>query len=159
MVAAWTGRDIVRRVAGTTLMLSAVAVLWAVPAEGSADAKNLTVTPAVRASLLAAGAASHHLPVSDYLGLTKGETYYAFDEATKTYYAGAGLIPSPKSMQAQVGAQDDGAYYLFTRAASSTTWKIYDDGLGASQGAKCPITIPSAVREVWGWTLKCFPPG
>jgi hypothetical protein len=154
-----TGRIEVRRVTCTALIAAAITVLWALPAQGSPGAKNLVVTPAVRASLLATGAASHRLPVKDYLGLTKGETYYAFDEANRTYYAGAGLDPSPKSLEAQVGAQDDGAYYLFTRAASSTTWKIYDDGLGGADGAKCPITLPVAVREVWGWTRKCAPPG
>ncbi len=141
------------------LIATVITVLCTLPARGSPSATNLIVTPAVRASLLATGAASHRLPVKDYLGLTPGETYYAFDDATKTYYAGAGLDPSPKSLEAQVGAQDDGAYYLFTRAASSTAWKIYDDGLGGADGAKCPITLPSAVREVWGWTRKCSPPG
>ncbi|MGC2486311.1 MAG: hypothetical protein WA359_08720 [Acidimicrobiales bacterium] len=136
-----------------------ITALWALPAASSPAAKNLIVTPTVRASLLAAGAASHDLPLKDYVGLAKGETYYGFDEVNKTYYAGAGLDPSPNSMEAQVASQDDGAYYLFTRASGATKWKIYDDGLGGADGAKCPITLPSAVREVWGWTLKCSPPG
>jgi predicted lipoprotein with Yx(FWY)xxD motif len=121
-------------------------------------AKNLLVTPAVRASLLDAGAAYHQLPVKDYVGLAKGMTYYALDVTTKTYYAAAGLDPSPKSLQAQVGAQDDGGYNLFVRAQGAKKWKIYDDGLGASADAKCPITIPSAVLKVWDWNLRCFPP-
>lgn len=148
-----------RRLTCMMVIAMVITALCSVPANGSPTAKNLVVTPAVRASLLATGAASHRLPVKDYLGLTKDETYYAYDEANKTFYAGAGLDPSPNSMAAQVGAQDDGAYYLFARAAGATKWKIYDDGLGGADGAKCPITLPSAVRAVWGWTLKCSPPG
>ena len=148
-----------RRLTCTTVIAIVITALWSLPSGSSPTAKNLVVTPAVRASLLATGAASHRLPVKDYVGLTKGETYYAYDGANKTYYAGAGLDPSPSSMAAQVGAQDDGAYYLFTRAAGASKWKIYDDGLGGADGAKCPITLPSAVRAVWGWTLKCSPPG
>jgi hypothetical protein len=148
-----------RRFTCITGIAIAVLALGALPADGSSMAKNLVVTPAVRASLLATGARSHRLPVKDYLGLTKGETYYAYDEANKTYYAAAGLDPSPSSMAAQVAAQDDGAYYLFTRAADASTWKIHDDGLGGADGARCPIAVPSAVRAVWGWTRKCSPPG
>jgi hypothetical protein len=129
------------------------------PATGAPGvAKNLIVTPAVRASLLDAGAAYHRLPAKDYVGLAKGTTYYALDVTTKTYYAAAGLDPSPKSLQAQVGAQDDGGYNLFVRAQSAKTWKIYNDGLGGSEAATCPLTIPSAVRKVWDWSLRCFPP-
>jgi predicted lipoprotein with Yx(FWY)xxD motif len=145
------------------LCLTVVAILStlgaSLPAWGApAVAKNLIVTPAVRAGLLDAGAAFHQLPVKDYVGLAKGMTYYALDVTTKTYYAAAGLDPSPKSLQAQVGAQDDGGYNLFVRAQGATSWKIYNDGLGASEDAKCPITIPSAVRKVWAWKLRCFPP-
>jgi predicted lipoprotein with Yx(FWY)xxD motif len=149
----------VRRVTSVSVIAVVIIALWALPADSSPAAKNLVVTPGVRATLLATGAASHDLPLKDYIGLAKGVTYYAFDEANKTYYAAAGLDPSPKSMAAQVASQDDGAYYLFTRAFGATKWKIYDDGLGGSDGAQCPITLPSAVRDVWAWTLKCSPPG
>ena len=139
---------------GTLSMLGA-----SLPASGAPQvAKNLIVTPAVRASLLDAGAAYHQLPVKDYIGLTKGMTYYAFDLSTKTYYAAAGLDPSPKSLQAQVGAQDDGGYNLFVRGPGAKKWTIHNDGLGASEGATCPVSIPSAVLKVWDWRLRCFPP-
>jgi len=148
-----------RRLVGLTVVATLSVLGASLPASGAPGvAKNLIVTPAVRASLLNAGAAYHQLPVKDYLGLTKGMTYYAFDVTTKTYYAAAGLDPSPTSLRAQVGAQDDGGYNLFVRAQGATTWKIYDDGLGASEDAKCPITIPPAVRKVWDWQLRCFPP-
>jgi hypothetical protein len=59
--------------------------------------------------------------MTDYTGLAPGTTYYAFDPVTNTYYAAAGLVPSPHSLKAQVGAQDDGGYNLFTRVASATS--------------------------------------
>jgi hypothetical protein len=148
-----------QRLVALTLVVTLSMLAASVPASGSPGvAKNLLVTPAIRVSLLNAGAAFHQLPAKDYLGLTKGTTYYAFDVTTKTYYAAAGLDPSPNSLQAQVGAQDDGGYNLFVRARGATKWKIYNDGLGGSDGAKCPITIPEAVLKVWAWSLRCAPP-
>jgi hypothetical protein len=120
--------------------------------------RDLVVTPAVRASLLDAAAAYHQLPPSDYVGLDAGTTYYAFDPTTNHYYAAAGLRPSSHSTPAQVGTQDDGAYNLFTRAAGTSTWTVYNDGLGGVQGSTCPLVIPSAVLKVWNWKLKtCYP--
>jgi predicted lipoprotein with Yx(FWY)xxD motif len=154
------GCSVNRRRLASVALVGALSVLGAsVSASGAPGvAKNLIVTSAVRTSLLDAGAAYHLLPVKDYVGLAKGMTYYALDVTTKTYYAAAGLDPSPKSLQAQVGAQDDGGYNLFVRAQGAKKWKIYDDGLGGAEGAKCPITIPPAVLKVWDWRLRCAPP-
>jgi hypothetical protein len=121
-------------------------------------ATNLIVTAAVRKSLLDADAAYHSLPPKDYVGLGKGSVYYAYDAQNDRYYAAAGLVPSSKSQQAQVGVQDDGGYNLFFRSRSSTKWTVFNDGLGAAQDSTCPITIPLAVRKVWGWTQHaCYP--
>jgi hypothetical protein len=120
---------------------------------------NLVVSPRVRLSLLDAAAAYHQLPPSDYTGLLANETYYAYDGATHRYYAAAGLVPSRSSQQAQIGTQDDGGYNLFTRAASATKWTVYNDGLGASSEATCPLHLPAALLAVWGWRkASCFPP-
>ncbi|MGC1419086.1 MAG: hypothetical protein WA786_03060 [Acidimicrobiales bacterium] len=124
-----------------------------------AVARDLVVTPAVRAGLITADAAYHSLPVSDYTGLDPGMTYYAFDPADDTYYAAAGLIASPNSQRAQIGDQDDGGYNLFTRSSPATTWTVYNDGLGAAQDSTCPISIPASVLAAWNWKPKsCFPP-
>jgi hypothetical protein len=121
--------------------------------------QDLPVTPSVRKSIFDAAAAYHQLPPSDYLGLNAGATYYAFDPATDRYYAAAGLDPSRNSIKAEVGTQDDGAYNLFSRAASTNKWTVYDDGLGGSQEATCPLVIPAAVLKVWNWRANsCFPP-
>jgi hypothetical protein len=125
----------------------------------SAVTRNLVVTPSIRQSLLDAAAKYHSLPSSDYVGLDAGRSYYAFDPSTNTYYAAAGLNPSRKSMPAQVGTQDDGAYNLFTKLAGAATWTVYNDGLGGVQGTKCPIMIPAAVLSVWNWSANsCYPP-
>jgi predicted lipoprotein with Yx(FWY)xxD motif len=118
----------------------------------------LAVTPAVRQSLLAAGAALHHLPAKDYVGLAAGTTYYAYDPSTATYYAAAGLVASQSSLAAQVGTQDDGAYNLFVRKSGTAAWTVYNDGLGGVQGARCPIVLPAAVIAVWHWRAhSCYP--
>jgi hypothetical protein len=120
-------------------------------------ARNLAVTDAVRESLLEAGAASHDLPVSDYIGLDPGTTYYAYDSATQTYWAAAGLDPSPTSTQGQVSTQDDGSYLLFTRGTKGA-WMAQDDGLGGIGGTECPA-IPAAVVAAWNWAPgTCRPP-
>lgn len=121
--------------------------------------QNLVVTAAVRQSLLAAGAAHQQLAVSDYTGLAAGETYYAYDAATVTYWAGAALDPSPSSLQAQVSNQDDGSYLLFWKPAGGS-WRVYDDGLGGIGTTPCPIAIPAGVRAAWQWSADaCRPPG
>ena len=120
----------------------------------SPPTSNLVVTDALRSQLVAAGAAQHNLSPSDYTGLRAGETYYAYDATTHTYWAGASLDPSPSSTPAQVASQDDGAYLLFDRPQGGT-WTVYDVGLaGTPEGTACPTTVPSAILGLWGW-----PPG
>jgi hypothetical protein len=124
----------------------------------TAPAVNLTVTDDLRAQLVAAGASLDGLSSSDYVGLQPGVTYYAFDPATQTYWAAGGLDPSPSSMEAQVAAQDDGSYLLFSEPAGGA-WTAEDDGLGGVGGTPCPA-VPAAVVAVWGWSAgTCRPLG
>jgi hypothetical protein len=119
---------------------------------------DLVVTDQVRAQLVATGAALNGIPASEYTGLRPGETYYGYDPATKTYWAGAGLVPSPSSMRAQVAAQDDGAYVLFERPDAGT-WKAYDVGLAGMAGSPCPVAVPAGILRLWGWHPgSCQPP-
>ena len=113
-------------------------------------ARNLVVTDTIRTQLVTAGAQLNSLPSSDYTGLRAGETYYAYDPITQTYWAGAGLDPSPSSTQAQIAAQDDGAYILFERGAAGA-WKAYDVGLAGTSGTTCPVPVPGSVLGLWGW--------
>jgi hypothetical protein len=119
-------------------------------------AQNLLVTNDIRAQLVAAGAASHGLVASDYLGLQPGETYYAVD-ATGVHWAGAGLEPSPSSMPAQIANQDDGAYLLFEEPVGGA-WKVFNVGLAGVLSPNCPIVVPPAVLALWGWpAAHCRP--
>ena len=114
------------------------------------EAQNLVVTDQLRATLVAAGATLDHLTASDFTGLRAGETYYAYDAATHTYWAGGGLAPSPSSTPAQIASQDDGAYTLFTRTASGS-WTAYEVGATGVEGGTCPTAVPADVLALWGW--------
>lgn len=124
----------------------------------TSSAKKLKVTKHVRKQLIKAGAAALNssLPVSAYSGLAKRQTYYAYDPTTKTYWAGAALVPcstskcSSTKQAAAVSVQDDGSYLLFTRTAKGK-WKAVTVGLTLGSGAKCPTAVPSAILKVWHW--------
>jgi hypothetical protein len=121
-------------------------------------AKNVVVTPAVRSQLVAAGAEMHKLTSSDYMGLAKGDTYYAYDPSTQTYWAGAALVPRPSSMRAEVGNQDDGAFLDFDRKPGGG-WRAYPAGVPGSTEYTCAVKVPPAVLTVWGWPSgTCNPP-
>jgi hypothetical protein len=124
----------------------------------TAGARNLVVTNSLRADLLTAGAASNGIPASDYTGLTRGRTFYAYDPATNTYWAGAQLVPSSSSMRAQVSVQDDGAYLLFNKSAGGT-WTVHSVGMTGVGGSPCPVAVPSGVLTVWGWKAGTCRPG
>jgi hypothetical protein len=130
---------------------------------GQSGASNLTVTDAVRSQLLGAGAAYNGVPVSEYSGLASGLTYYAYDSATETYWAGARLSPvltpadQPPS-QAEISAQDAGSYLIFSQPKGGA-WKAYAAG-NTGQGTPCPVTVPAPVLAVWGWPAAgCRPSG
>ena len=124
----------------------------------SAKAQNLVVSDAIRAQLLAAGAAMHKLPVSDYTGLVHGETYYAYDPATGAHWAGAGLMASQNSIKAQVGDQDDGAYLVFEQPAGGH-WKAWPAGIPGSSAYSCAVKVPAGVLAAWGWAKGSCHPG
>jgi len=108
---------------------------------------------------VAAGAAMNSLPASAYTGLQPARTYYAYDAVTATYWAAAGLVPSPSSQQAQVSVQDDGAYVLFDRPTGGT-WQARPIGLvGVPGNTSCPADLPATVVALWNWAPgTCHPP-
>jgi hypothetical protein len=123
-----------------------------------AKTRNLVISTAVRAQLVAAGAAVHSLKPSDYTGLVPGETYYAYDPANGTYWAGAGLVASPKSLRAQVGDQDDGAYMMFERHGTGP-WRVWEAGIPGDPQYNCAVKVPESVLKVWNWPAgTCHPP-
>ena len=128
-------------------------------AASPAAAENLTLTDPVRAQLVEAAARLNGLPASAYLGLVKGESYYGFDPATNTYWAGGALDPSPSSQRAQVSVQDDGGYYIFEEPAGGS-WTASAEGMAGIDGATCSVHIPPALVALWHWPVgACHPAG
>ena len=119
---------------------------------------NLPVTAQVRGDLIATGAALDGIPASEYSGLRAGLTYYPFDPATETYWAGAGLVGA--TMRAQVSTQDDGSYMIFHRTGDGA-WIVQTVGLAGVAMEPCPSgTPPPAVVALWGWQVGgCKPNG
>jgi hypothetical protein len=129
----------------------------------TATAANVPVTDQVRSELVAAAAALQDIPVVQFSGLAPGLTYYGQDKTTGTYWAGARLVAAPSSdpsnpTRAQVSTQDEGSYYVFSKP-SGGAWTAYAAG-NVGPGTACPVTIPPAVLQVWGWPAgSCRPSG
>ena len=138
----------------------AIATSTAPPASTSpAGAENMVLTDAIRAQLVAAAAKLNGLPASAYLGLVQGESYYGFDPATNTYWAGGALDPSPSSERAKVSVQDEGGYYIFEQPAGGS-WKASAEGMAGIGGSKCSVHIPPALVALWHWPAgACHPSG
>jgi hypothetical protein len=128
------------------------------PAALAPPAKNLVLTGPVIVELVDADAAFKRLPANDFIGLR--QAYYAYDVATSTYWAAAGVVPSSTSYEAQVESQDDGGYTVFHQPAHGA-WVAIDDGMGGVDGTSCAayhVSIPAAVRAVWHWAAgRCTP--
>jgi hypothetical protein len=121
--------------------------------------ENMVLTDAIRAQLVAAAAKLNGLPASAYVGLVHGQSYYGFDPATNTYWAGGALDPSPSSQQAQVSVQDDGGYYVFQEPAGGS-WTASSEGMAGIEGAVCSVHIPPALVALWHWPAgACHPAG
>jgi hypothetical protein len=113
--------------------------------------------------LVTAASALNNIPASEFSGLAPGLTYYALERSTGTYWAGARLVAAPSSdpanpTRAQVSTQDEGSYYVFKRVGGGS-WTAFAAG-NTGPGTTCPVTIPPAVLEVWGWPAgSCRPSG
>lgn len=158
------GTSVTTRIVSHSALCSGLEVSPLVPGTtGSltAGAENLVLTSAVKAALVAAAAAYWKLPPSAFSGLNPGTAYYAYDVSTQTYWAGAGLIPSPSSQEAGVVVQDDGGYVIFHRPGVGG-WQAQEDGLAGAMGVTCAkyhVSVPAAVLAVWDWPPgTCTPP-
>jgi hypothetical protein len=145
--------------AATTSPASATSAALASPGPSTTGARNLVLTAAIRARLVAAAARLNGLPASAYVGLVHGESYYGFDPVTNAYWAGGALDPSPSSQRAQVSVQDDGGYYIFEEPAGGP-WTASAVGMAGIDGATCPVRIPPAIVALWHWPAgACHPAG
>jgi hypothetical protein len=129
------------------------------PSAAAPSDENLLLTDTIRAQLVAAAAKLNGLPASAYTGLVQGESYYGFDPATNTYWAGGALSPSPSSQRAQVSVQDDGGYYIFQEPAGGS-WGASAEGMAGVAGGVCSVHIPPALVALWRWPAgACHPTG
>jgi hypothetical protein len=131
---------------------SAAAAPASTAADSSAAVRNLPVSAAVRAQLLAAFAAYKSIPQSDVAGSRPGSTYYAYDPATATYWAMAAYDPaSSVPLQVNVSFQDGGAQGLFKKTGSAP-WRVSNGGLPAVC-AELKF-FPPAVLTAWSLPTK-----
>ncbi|MDT5014422.1 MAG: hypothetical protein QOD39_582 [Mycobacterium sp.] len=136
-----------------------VAAMLGLAATAHADAPvNLRINDTVRAELLQTGADLHGVPASEYVGLAPGETYYAYDPDTLTYWAGASLRTRPNpSERAQVSGQDAGSYILYKKIKGGL-WTAFNIGAGDPDPQECPQNLPLSIMNMWGWDpLYCRP--
>lgn len=128
------------------------------PTTGATD---LVLTPQIREQLIDAKAREVHVKSSAFTSLYKGTAYYAIDNMTGTYWAGASVVPSRHNLRAQVSSQDEGGYNVFELRPGGA-WQTFDvglDGPDAREGAQCPVKVPADVLKVWHWAPNtCDPP-
>ena len=123
------------------------------------SAQNLPVSDALRQQLLIAGARATALPASDFAGLVPGRTYYAYDPASSTYWAGAQLVAAANSAAGHAALINEGAYWLFAKSGSGS-WHAFRVGMTGARGEECPVNVPAGVLAVWGWRADtCKAPG
>lgn len=118
--------------------------------------ENVVPTGQLARQLVTAAAAKLQVPASGFAGVDRASAYYAYDFTTKTYWAAASLVPKGSSTPAQMSVQDQGSYLLFSRAKGHP-WQVFEVG---SAGNGCPVTVPPAIAQRWGWPRHaCRPAG
>ena len=117
--------------------------------------ENVVPTGQLARQLVTAAAAKLNVPASGFAGVERASAYYAYDFTTKTYWAAASLVPKGSSTPAQVSVQDQGSYLLFARHKGGA-WRVFEVG---AAGAGCPVEVPAAVAQRWGWPKHACRPG
>ena len=132
------------------LASASATVTLGMAATAHADAPvNLKVDDALRAELVQTTAQLHGVPASEYVGLERGLTYYAYDPDALTYWAGGHLVPTATSTRAQVSIQDAGSYTLF-KMIKGGAWTAFNDG-DVGEGRGCPQALPAPILAMWQW--------
>jgi hypothetical protein len=132
---------------------SAMAAMAAASPAAAATARTasagaqLRVTPLKRPGLVAAFAAARHIPAGDVAGVSPGTLHITFVASTKTYWATASFLPTPRAKASVLlKFQDGGSAGVFTRR-EHTPWRMVGS---ASQPAGCSVAVPRTVRRAWG---------
>ncbi|HJQ06251.1 MAG TPA: hypothetical protein VJ872_12440 [Nocardioides sp.] len=118
-------------------------------------ARNLPLTPAVRRQLLGAATRSHQAKPGSFSGFEHGSTYYAYDRATRTWWAAGALVAVDPTGSAAVSLNDEGAYDVLHRTAGGT----WVDRLSGEAGndrplSRCEQWPPRDVLLLWHWSQK-----
>ena len=122
----------------------------------SAGIENLLVSSALRSQLTTAYVAFRQISVSDVSGTRADSVYYAYAQATNTYWAMADFMPAQTAPQnVQVGFQDGGSTGLFTKIGSGP-WRVRRGGIPAV----CVESefFPKSVLAAWAISTN-RPPG
>jgi hypothetical protein len=122
----------------------------------SAGIENLLVSSALRSQLTTAYVAFRQISVSDVSGTRPDSVYYAYDQATNTYWAMADFMPAQTAPQnVLVNFQDGGSTGLFTKIGSGP-WQVRQGGIPAV----CVETqfFPKPVLAAWAISTN-RPPG
>jgi hypothetical protein len=122
----------------------------------SAGIENLLVSSALRSQLTTAYVAFRQISVSDVSGTRPDSVYYAYDQATNTYWAMADFMPAQTAPQnVQVSFQDGGSTGLFTKIGPGP-WRVRRGGIPAV----CVVSefFPKSVLAAWAISTN-RPPG
>jgi hypothetical protein len=110
-------------------------------------AERLPVTRSLQVELVSAFAPVHHRDAAEIGGTDSGSVLYAFDPATRTYWAVASFFPARSdSTTVKNSFQDAGSNGIFSRIVGGT-WRFRGDG--------APILcteeriVPKAVLAAW----------
>lgn len=111
--------------------------------------QNLVISSAGKSELTAAYAASIGVPISDVQGAgpLPGETYYAYEPTTNTYWAMAGFDASATAPPDAIGTfQDRGTEGLFKKVGAGA-WQVSPTG----DTNYCGVLqfFPAAVLTAW----------
>jgi hypothetical protein len=123
------------------------------PPQSAAPAgiRNLLVTPAVRSQLLTPYLTMMDFKAADIAGTVPDSIYYAYDPATRTYWALAIYKASRNApMNVLVNLQDGGNAGMYTKTAAGP-WHVTRGGVPweCVEGQY----FPEAVLAVWGLTI------
>jgi hypothetical protein len=113
----------------------------------SAGIENLVVTSAVRSELAAAYVAMRQIPAADVSGTQPNSVYYAYDQATSTYWAMADFVATQTDPQnVLVNFQDGGSEGLYKKVGAGP-WQVQQ---GGDPGICVDLRFfPRAVLKAW----------
>ena len=108
----------------------------------------------MRSQLTAAYVALRQISVSDVSGTQPNSVYYAYDQATNTYWAIANFVPAQTApLNVSVDFQDGGSIGLFTKIGSGP-WKVQEGG----EPAVCTESLFFPKSVLAAWAISTNPP-